>query len=244
MHCPPSRPPRGATGWAPALWGQVLRPPLPPSFPRAAAVLGLLSWGAWRLLLCVLTQLPSCAGGTARHWARALPGHLRTPSKAPASPLPVSQPSRPSGPWALAWGGSPRMDPAPSYYLLESPAEERWLVPPQGSRSLWTGQPTHLPAPLRAPPPVPPLPPHPHPVPFFCIWKQRVVINLRWMFSPGLWLPLSSGWCWGVTGWGGVFPGPGRWAVGPGTPPTARHPEPSGQVGQGGGGGGVEQPLL
>lgn len=107
MHCPPSRPPRGATGWAPALWGQVLQPPLPPSFPRAAAVLGLLSWGAWRLLLCVLTQLPSCAGGTARHWARALPGHLRTPSKAPASPLPVSQPSRPSGPWALAWGGGP-----------------------------------------------------------------------------------------------------------------------------------------
>lgn len=162
MHCPPSRPPRGATGWAPALWGQVLQPPLPPSFPRAAAVLGLLSWGAWRLLLCVLTQLPSCAGGTARHWARALPGHLRTPSKAPASPLPVSQPSRPSGPWALAWGGVPQNGPSPLLLFAGKSSGGEVAGPPAGlpvslDRAAHPpARPPQSPAPSATPPPAPP----------------------------------------------------------------------------------------
>lgn len=240
MHCPPSRPPPGGHWLGPSSLGAGAAAAPAPVLPQGcsrpgASVLGrvealalrpdpaaLLCWGDGQAL------------GQSPPWSP--PHTVQGASQSPPS-LSALPPLRPLGPGM--GGGSPRMDPAPSYYLLESPAEERWLVPPQGSRSLWTGQPTHLPAPLRAPPPAPPLPPHPHPVPFFCIWKQRVVINLRWMFSPGLWLPLSSGWCWGVTGWGGVFPGPGRWAVGPGTPPTARHPEPSGQVGQGGGGGGV-----
>lgn len=134
---------------------------------QAAGALWLLAWGTWvgAFALETLAEVSRyegrspCLSPPAQPlsvWGGA-PGTRQEPLPGQSHPLPgwggVEWGPRslppPAGP--VPWHGVPRMDLAPSYYLLESPAEERWQVPPHGSRSLWTGLPTHLPTPPRCP---------------------------------------------------------------------------------------------
>lgn len=172
----------GATGWAPELWRKV------PQSPVLTLSRGLqwfswpLSWGVWEPLRHwsppseqLRPRRRSPVWGRGGRQARAPPwsfsplGGARGGASALSESPSALHPPIPLVPWP--WCGL-RMDPAPSYYLLESPAEEGWQVPP-----LW------LPVSLdwaACPPQAPPPARHTScscPVPSFVFGKKRVVIN-------------------------------------------------------------------
>lgn len=139
----------GATGWAPNSGGRSHSPcpflSLPSALslgPPASLVTSVVECGGLLLLRhwspqseqlqCGGRSCPghplSCPGGGTGPWHEPLPSHFHTLPEAGRGRAPALPPSRPApGPGI---GGHPRMDPAPSYHLLEGPAEGRWQGPP------------------------------------------------------------------------------------------------------------------
>ena len=175
------------------------------------------------------------AGGT-RHPARALSWSV------PPTPWEVQSgapgPSPPRRPSALAWG--PQNGPGPLLLFAGKSSGGEVAGPP--ARLLvpldWAA---HPPARPSSPPPPPSRPlSAPCPVPFFCIWKQRVVINPEMgVFSMRLaasFFRLVGG---GVEG----LPGARRWRVwdleGQTAPHSGSEPRTLNPGGRGEGGGGT-----
>lgn len=212
----------GATGWAPNSGGRSHSPcpflSLPSAlcpFSRAASISGDFGLGAWRGG-CLLLRLWSPQSEQLQCGGRSCPGH---PLSCPGGPGPGTSPSPVTSTHCLRWGRG-RAPASPSLSALlptPTPALALGVAPgwsPLPPNICWKVQrrgggrsPAWLPVSLdrvacSCPRTPPPARPHsaPCPVPFFCIWKQRVVINPEMdVFS----MPLAASFFRLVGGWSG-----------------------------------------